>query len=243
VHPGVQDALVVGMGGGATSGAIAACTERSVTIVEISPGVVRAARAFADVNGGIADSPKARTIVADGRNYLLLSDRRFDLMTADTIRPIHAHSGHLYSRDYYRLMAARLAGGGLVLQWIDTSLRDHEQRILMRTFAGAFPFVAMTELGGNRFLLGSMQPIRIDEHAIAARLTEARRADLVAVGVGSAGEFVASFATSGDALREAIGEGPVVTDDRPINEYFGLLRRSNLWTRLPAVSAAYRPDR
>jgi spermidine synthase len=241
VHPGVQDALVVGMGGGTTSGAIARCVSRSLTIVEISPGVVEAARTFHVENANIADSHNAEIVVADGRNYLLLTDRRFDLVTADTIRPIHAHSGNLYSRDYYLLMASRLKENGIVLQWIDLSLRDHEERILMRTFASAFPHVAMCEPAGSRFLLASLQPLTIDAGSIARRMTTGVGGDLGDAGVPSADAFVRSCALAGDDLRAAIGEGPIVSDDRPINEYFNLLRIGGLWTRLPVASAAYRP--
>ena len=73
VHGKVEDALVVGMGGGTTAGEVARCTAGKTTIVEISPGVVQAARSFGSHNRNIADSPKADIIVADGRNYLLVT--------------------------------------------------------------------------------------------------------------------------------------------------------------------------
>ena len=140
-------------------------------------------------------------------------------MTADTIRPIHAQSSNLYSHDYYRLMASRLKANGIVLQWIDVSLRDHEERILMRTFVSAFPHIAMSELGGNKFLLGSNEPLSIDTREIGTRLTAEVLDDLAAAGVANAETFLASFALAGDGLRAAIGSGPIISDDRPINEY------------------------
>jgi len=170
-----------------------------------------------------------------------VSDRRFDLITADTIRPIHAQSSNLYSRDYFRLMASRLTENGIVFQWIDVSLMDHEERILMRTFVSAFPHVALCELGGNKFLLGSNERLAIDRTSIRARLTPAVLDDLAAAGVANAETFLSAFAPAGDDLRAAIGPGPIITDDRPINEYFNLLRTGELWRLLPAESSAYRP--
>ena len=79
VHGNVRDALVVGMGGGATSGELARFARNSITIVEISAGVMKAARAFGAHNGNIADSAKAHTIIADavspGRRRLHLCKR------------------------------------------------------------------------------------------------------------------------------------------------------------------------
>jgi spermidine synthase len=240
VHGNVERALVIGMGGGTTAGAVTRCTP-DTTIIEISPGVVQAARAFGSQNGDVADSPTARTIIADGRNYLLVTDGRFDLMTADTIRPVHAQSGNLYSHDYYRLMAARLNPRGIVFQWVDVSLRDHEERILMRSFVTAFPHVAMSEIGGNKFLLGSNEPLTIDRESMRARLTSYAPGDLARAGVANADSFLASFALSDDTLRATIGPGPIISDDRPVNEYFALLRVGGLWKLLPAESPAYRP--
>ncbi len=240
VHGDVRHALVIGMGGGTTAGEVARCSD-DTTIVEISPSVVQVARAFGGHNRNVADSPKARTIIADGRNFLLVSDHRFDLITADSIRPVHAQSGNLYSRDYYLLMTSRLKKNGVVFQWIDVSLRDHEERILMRTFASAFPHLAMCELGGNKFLLGANEPLLIDATSIRARLTPAVLDDLAAAGVANAETFLSAFALTGDDLRAAIGTGPIITDDRPINEYFSLWRIGELWRYLPVETAVYRP--
>lgn len=240
LHGNVQDALVIGMGGGTTSGELARFTRNAITIVEISPGVIRAARAFGAHNRNIADSAKADTIVADGRNYLSLTDRAFDLIAADTIQPIHAHSSNLYSFDYYRLMASRLKQNGIALQWIDVSLREHEERILMRTFVKAFPHVAMWERGGIRFMLGSNEPLPLDPKTLAARLTPEALNNLAGESVADAEEFLALFTLVDDELRAAIGSGPIISDDHPFNEYFNLLRIGDLWKLLPEESALYR---
>jgi spermidine synthase len=241
VHGSVQDALVIGIGGGTTAGEVARCASGRTTIVEISPGVVRAARSFAALNRNIADSSRAEMIVADGRNHLLVADRRYDVMTADTIRPVHAQSSNLYSYDYYRLMRSRLKTNGIVFQWIDTSLRDHEEAILKRTFVRAFPHVAMSDAGGNTFLIGSSDPLSLDARTLRPRITPAVIDDLARTGVSTPEAFLASFALAGDALRAAIGPGPIISDDRPINEYFNLLRIGGLWKLLPEEPATFRP--
>jgi spermidine synthase len=89
VHPAPEQALIVGIGGGATSGAIAQHVRGQVSIVELSEGMVAAARMFADYNQHVLDAPHVRLIVADGRNYSLLADDQYDVSAADTIYPLH----------------------------------------------------------------------------------------------------------------------------------------------------------
>ena len=62
--------------------------------------------------------------VADGygRNFLLRAvhgGRRYDVITADIIRPHHAGAGNLYSVEYFRLAAAALRDDGIMMQWLD----------------------------------------------------------------------------------------------------------------------------
>jgi spermidine synthase len=235
LHGSVRDALVVGMGGGATPGTLARFARDTVTIVEISPSVVEAARAFRGVNHDIVDSPKAEIVIADGRNYLALTDRSFDLIAADSISPLQASSSNLYSLDYYRTMAPRLRPHGLALQWVDGTLRDHEQRMLMRTFVTAFPYAALWDRG-DRFVIGSNQPIAIDREAIEARLTPEVRVDLSHRGIGDVDAFVSGFTLRDAELRSELGRGPVISDDHPYNEYVNLLRTAALWRFLPHSS-------
>ena len=55
LHPEPRRALVVGLGGGATPGALATVDGVRVDIVELSEEVVRGARLFADVNYDVID--------------------------------------------------------------------------------------------------------------------------------------------------------------------------------------------
>jgi hypothetical protein len=41
------------------------------------------------------------------------------------------------------------------------------------------------------------------------------------------------FTLTDAALRADLGVGPVITDDRPYNEYFNLLAIGSLWRWLP----------
>ncbi len=228
LHPGAERALVIGLGGGATSGAVAQHV-RELTIVELSAGVVEAARLFAPVNRGVVDDPRVRLVVADGRNYLLLVDEQYDLITADIIPALHAHSSNLYSLEYYQMLAAHLREGGLVSQWLDRSLLEHEQRIMLRTFAQAFPHVIYWEQRQFGLMLGSNQPIIPDPALIARKFTPEVAETAAPLGIVSPEEVAAGFRLADDDLRREVGPGLILTDDHPYNEYFRLLRLGGLW--------------
>jgi spermidine synthase len=118
LHPGARTALVIGLGGGATAGAVSIHDGTEVDVVELAGAVVRGARFFESINYGVLSRPNVHLSVDDGRNYLMLTPRRYDVITADVIHPLFAGSGNLYSLEYFQLMRRILNPGGIVLQWV-----------------------------------------------------------------------------------------------------------------------------
>ena len=106
LHPAPDTALVIGLGGGATAGAVSQHAGTSVQIVELSDGVRKAAPFFSHVTYDVLNQPNVRVRVDDGRNFLMLSGEQFDVITADIIQPVHAGAGNLYSREYFELVRA-----------------------------------------------------------------------------------------------------------------------------------------
>ncbi len=229
IHPNVQQGLVIGLGGGATSGALARHAQARLDIVELSEGMALAAQEFSPHNGQVLSQPRVRLRVEDGRNYLLLTRGQYDVITADTIYALRAYSSNVYSVEYYRLAAERLAPGGVMVQWLDTSLQEHEQQIMIRTFAQAFPHAGLWQKGTTTLLLGSNQPIRPDPAVVRDGLTDSVLAEVALMGIRGADDILAGFGPADDVLRQRLGPGLILTDDHPYNEYFRLLRLAGLW--------------
>ena len=118
LHGAPKDVLVVGMGGGATPGAVSQYPDAQIQIVELAESVRQAAPFFTHVNYDLLTQPNVSVRIDDGRNFLALTDRRFDVVTADIIQPGHAGAGHVYSREYFSLVRNALKDDGVVLQWI-----------------------------------------------------------------------------------------------------------------------------
>lgn len=223
LHPDPKHALVIGLGGGATAGAVSLHPSLTVDIVELAPGVVKAAEWFTHINEGVLTRPNVSLRVDDARNTLLLRRGRYDVITADIIQPTHAGAGLLYSQEYFELARRALDGDGVMVQWVGPRSEVH-YKLIARTFQRVFP--ETTAWVDGTLLVGSKAPIAIDADARRARFRDPvlQRA-LAAAGLPDAEALMAQFTAGPDALRGFLGEGPVLTDDRPRLEYYRSLPR------------------
>ncbi len=217
LHGSPREVLVVGMGGGATPGAVSQYPDARVLVVELSDSVRRAAPFFAHVNYDLLNRPNVTIRIDDGRNFLSLTDRRFDVITADIIQPGHAGAGHVYSREYFSLVRRALTDDGVVLQWI-----GHrpfvEYTLIMRTFLDVFPHATLW-YDGN-FMVGSRRSLTIDSGVIdRARQNPQTREALDAIGLKGFAELRSWYTAGPDEMRAFVGPGPILTDDRPLVEY------------------------
>jgi spermidine synthase len=170
MHPAPDRAAVIGLGSGDTAWA-AGCRRletRAVTVFEIcAPQLALLRRVAADPDppaklGRFLEDPRVTISFADGRNALLRSAERYDLIEMDALFPSSPYAGNLYSVEFYELCASRLRPGGLMCTWAP-SARVHG------SFITAFAHVV--ELDAGRVLVGSNDPIRFDPAAWQARAT------------------------------------------------------------------------
>ncbi len=218
LHPQPKRALVIGLGGGATAGAVAAHTGVQVDLVELSDAVVGAAPLFAGVNGDVLHRPNVRLRVDDGRNFLLLHGGPYDVITADVIRPAHAGASGVYSKEYYALARDALSEDGVMLQWLE-QLSEDQYKMLMRSFVETFPYVTLWANGS--LLAGSKRPITLERAALLQRLTDpAARDSLASIGLNTPDDVLALYTGNREeALRYLADERRAVTDDHPYVEY------------------------
>lgn len=217
LHPNPHDALVVGLGGGATAGAMSRHAGLNVDVVELSNTVVRASDFFRQANFDLLSRPNVHLRIDDGRNYLLSTRRRYDIVTADTIQPVRAGSASLYSKEYFTLVRDRLNDDGIALQWFGGT--DQEYRLVARTFADVFPYVTLWDNG--TLLVGTKRPLRISPDSFNWKLqVPGLRDALAAIDIRSFDDLLHQFWGGPSELARYLGDGPLLTDDRPILEYF-----------------------
>jgi spermidine synthase len=223
VHPEARDALVIGLGGGATAGAVAVHDGVDVDVVELAGSVVRGAQQIdSSINYGLFSRPNVHLHVDDGRNYMLLTNRKYDVVTADAILPIYAGSGNLYSQEYFQLARDVLKPGGMVLQWVAGT--DAEYKIIARTFLSVFP--EATAWRDGTLLIGTVEPLRLRRRDFEWKLQAPGRAKGAQdLGVRTFEELLANYRAGPEELRAFLGPGPILTDNQPLVEYFLSLPR------------------
>ncbi len=217
LHPNPHLLLSVGLGGGATPGGASEYPGVQVDVVELSSAVVDGARFFSRVNNDLLRQPNVRVMVGDGRTYLMVTRRKYDVVTADAILPTHAGAGALYSADYYRMVKNVLAPQGLMAQWVAPA-GSAQWKMMVRTFLSVFPDAT---LWSNQILIGGHGPLKIDAGALTLKEQDARVMALLGRdGTLPASVLMSRFTAGPDALRAFVGEGPILTDDQPRVEYF-----------------------
>lgn len=226
LHPRPTASLQIGFGVGNTLAAASLHPEvERLDCVELSPHVRETAPYFW-TNAGVLDDPKVRLVVDDGRNYLLRTRERYQVITLEPPNVYTAGVVDLYTREFYALAREALSDDGILSQWI--AAVDHEDedvRQMVRAVAEVFPEVTLWDMGpldafgiesptGFLLVIASRQRLRIDPQELARRMRhEPVRADLQAIGFARPARLLSLF-IAGDAGVRAWAEGaPPVTDD------------------------------
>ncbi len=165
-----DDALVIGLGSGHTASVVHEMGFHHIDIAEIAPGIVAAAgREFPHINSRILQQPNVSLHLEDGRNWLLLSEKKYDMITMEISSVWFAGSTSLYSREFYTLARARLKPGGILQQWIQIHhIGEREIGSVIATLRGVFPRVSFWVVGGQGILIAGDGPQQLQPASLAA---------------------------------------------------------------------------
>jgi spermidine synthase len=168
LRPGSRDVCVIGLGSGITVGALLSHPVTTVDVAEIAGGVIEAARLFEEHNRRALDDPRVHLLRADGRNHLLLTERKYDLIVSQPSNPWLSGVGNLFTREFLDLAKSRLNPGGLHCQWIQGySMREQDFAALVATMADRFEYTQLWQMSlGDFAVLGSDRPIEIDAESM-----------------------------------------------------------------------------
>jgi spermidine synthase len=162
----------------------------NVDVVELSNTVVRASDFFRQANFDLLTRPNVDLRIDDGRNYLVSTRRRYDVITADTIQPVRAGSASLYSKEYFTLVRDRLNDDGIAMQWFGGT--DDEYKLVARTFADVFPYVTLSD--NSTLLVGTKQPLKLSPETFNWKLQVPGLSDaLAAINIRSFEDLLHEF--------------------------------------------------
>ena len=148
LHPDPQKVFFLGMGTGITAGGALYHPVKKVVVCELIPEVVKAAQKyFTPVTNHLFEDPRATVIAEDGRNYLLGTQEKYDVIISDLFTPWHAGIGSLYSREHFSSVRSHLNKDGLFAQWLPLAqLSKTEFCIIAKTMSAVFPQVTIWRL-------------------------------------------------------------------------------------------------
>lgn len=187
-HPGPQRALIVGGGdGGSAEELLKYPTMRAVTLCEIDQAVVDIARRhLARVHRGALDDPRLALRIGDGFAYVRESVERYDLIVLDLTDP-GGPSTLLYTPEFYRACAARLAPGGAMTLHVASPVA-HPDRVrdgmaaLRAAFPIVTPYLTSIPLYGGMWMMAcasrDLDPGTLGAEEVDRRIAERRIGDL-----------------------------------------------------------------
>jgi hypothetical protein len=119
-----------------------------------------------------------------------------------------------------------------MLQWV-SGMNAAQRTTILRTFQSVFPETTLWEGG---LAVGTKRPLQLSRGAFERAMQDPSiRAALAAEGIADFDSLLALYRAGPDELRSAVGPGPILTDDRPLVEYFLSLPHDGSATDLDAV--------
>ncbi len=227
LHPEPQTAMVVGLGTGETAGWLARVEGMNqIDVVELEPAIAEVARLCAPVNYSVMDEPMVRLYPGDGREFLLTTSERYDVIVNEPSNPYRAGIASLFTLEFYEAVRERLTDDGLFVQWVQAyDLSASTIRTILATLGTVFPHVEIFEsqTAGDLLLVASVHPVRHDLEQIRQRAQVHPYRESLSWMWGVAGvEGFYSTYVANQSLTRAIVEaeaGRLNTDDRPFIEY------------------------
>jgi len=187
-HAGPARALIVGGGdGGSAEELLKYPSMDAVTLCEIDESVVEISRRYlGEVHHGALDDPRLTIRIGDGLAFVREDRSQYDLIVLDLTDP-GGPSTPLYTADFYRACAARLAPGGAMTLHIASPVA-HPTRIregianLRAAFAKVTPYLTSIPLYGGMWMMAcasqSLEPSSVGEAEIDRRIAERGLRDL-----------------------------------------------------------------
>jgi len=233
-----KNALLICFGSGITAGTLAT-SDLEVTGVELAHDVLDMAHLFEEDNWRALENPRLHMAVDDGRNYLLTHEDRYDIVTFEPMPLAVAGVSTFYSREFYELCRARLAPGGIVVQWAPLHATNLDVvRAVLRTFHDVFPECSAWFVNADLFVVGSDRPLHIDLAKAARRMDDPRIAEgMRGVGFNDVTDMLSCFFMSTDAIAAFSKDAPLMHDDRPWVEFLvpRILRQATVDESLRAL--------
>jgi spermidine synthase len=155
-----ERALVIGYGTGVTTRVFHEAGFAQVEVAELSRDIVRLADThFAKVNHRVSTQPGVQMRITDGRNLLLLSTQRFDVISLEITSIWFAGAASLYNQEFYKLARSKMQPDGVLQQWMQLHrLTPVDLLQIVASLRSEFSFVSLYVMGSQGILVATNAP-------------------------------------------------------------------------------------
>ena len=219
--------IAFGMGSSYRSALIAGLKVDAVELVPSVPDMFGSFYADADQ---VRANSNGHIYIADGRNYVQLTTKMYDLLIVDPPPPMDsAGAGVLFSQEFYEAAHGRLNSGGVMMEWEFSGQTVDEFRSHVKTFKSVFKHVTLAFGAGGILMLGSDDPIELAPAAMQSVLSkpgvieDLSSATDSPSGVRTVAQWqkwvLGNLWISDSKVDEFGASGTLITDDHPYTEY------------------------
>ncbi len=139
-HPNPDTVLLVGFGSGKSSQIALLHDVNKVYCTESHPEIVQISNLLNDLKPNSPGNNLIEIITYSGKNYLSLTDKKFDVIINTFIHPKYSSTRNLYTREYFENCKKSLAPDGIFSSMVPLNgISIEDFKILLRTFHTVFP--------------------------------------------------------------------------------------------------------
>ncbi len=220
--------LSVGFGSGESTACMAQHELERAVCVEIAPEVVNLSlRFFGHINLGDKLNNEIEMIYMDAKNYIHLTDDKYDAIVNDSIHPKHfAENSSLYAKEYFEDARKRLNKNGLFISWIPT--HNVEPLFVLNSIVGTmmevFPHVTlwyMTPDPAQYFIVVGSEKWQYfsPKHMDGELLKDNVGNSLSEININSSKDVMSCYIGDENDLRRFIKSFSINSDFRPFIEF------------------------
>jgi spermidine synthase len=221
LHPAPHRVCVVGVGVGQTASRFLLHEVAQLDCVDIEPAIFPFIREYFTADW--LDDPRVHAVADDGRTFVVHGRGGYDLVSIEAGQTNRPGVATFYTREFYTAVAARLAPGGLVSQFVPLTYLDQEMlRAVVATFLDVFPRSVLWYNTAELLLIGGKDLQLAADRLARVETVPELRDDLAYSHWGGQrhhlnqlGNLLGGFFCGPEALARLADGAPVLTDMHP----------------------------
>lgn len=223
LRPKAETDCIIGWGTGVSAGASALFPLKDIVNIELEQKVLDASKYFHKVNHKAEEDPRCKIEFNDGRNFLLASDKKYDVIVSEPSNPWQIGVCNLFTKEFFKICHQQLNQNGILSNWAQsTEVSPTNIRAIVSSMKSQFTNVAAFRSGRfpDIILLASDTPIKFDYSRVKEVYADKKvRDELSGYGITSPEAMLACLIATPGSTTELSANIPVNTDDHNYFEY------------------------